>query len=66
MSNNEIKKTLYKGDFWANLAYIRKGVAYYKEEQLGLLFEVPYADMGDATFNASIEAKYLIRWLKEI
>lgn len=31
----------------------------------GIIFEVPVSDMGDADFNADMEARLLTRWILE-
>jgi hypothetical protein len=63
MDKNEIKKLLYKGDYYAKLDYIRKGIAYYALKELLVAFQIPVSDMGEADFFPSMEAKLLIRWL---
>src|ERR1700759_3728895 len=66
---NDIKKHLYKQNPTAKLSYIRKGQVYYiayireKEENdhmKTVIFEIPFQDMGEATFFDEMESKLLI------
>ena len=62
-----MKKCLYKENPKAGFFLLKKGVAWYKAEcSLGsVIFSIPLSDMGDASFEAEMEAKYLIRWICE-
>lgn len=75
MTNTEIKKELYKQKPTAHFTHIKKGIAFYSARLLfdaervqietdvvELSFEIPTADMGEAAFYPSMEAKHLIRW----
>lgn len=65
LSNEEIKKALYKQKPKAFLDYIRKGKAYYYAsiEEGSIQFEIPIQDMGDADFHTEMDAKLLNRWI---
>jgi len=73
MEKNEIKKLLYKQKPEAELLYIRKGVAYYNtristegnpiSQTMGVFFEVPISDMGEADFLSKMPAQILSRWI---
>ena len=72
MNKNEIKKALYKQKPMAQFGLIRIGVAYYStmvldgnSEPVYINFEIPVEDMGDADFEAEMEAKLLNRWIVE-
>lgn len=66
---NDIKKLLYKHQPTAVFERITMGVAYYRthistqDVDLNVNFEIPVSDMGNADFNSTMEAKYLIRWI---
>ncbi len=58
---NEIKKQLYKDKPVAKMQY---GLVYHCKLQEGeLFFEIPFKDIGDATFLIEMPAQQLIRWL---
>ena len=65
MNIEEIKKIIYKEKPKANLSHIRKGVAYYGTNcSIGTIqFAIPVIDMGDATFDAEMDAKLLNRYI---
>lgn len=74
MTENEIKKWLYKQNPVARLTYIRKGAAYYQAlieteiTPIGVAgewvnFKIPVTDMGDADFLSTMDSKHLIRWI---
>jgi len=68
MERNDIIKLLKIRKPKANFKLIRKGVAYYESEEIDgnkFYFEIPVDDMGDADFFPEMEARFLIRWLKE-
>lgn len=44
--------------------FYRSGVLYYKTE-LGLIFEVPVTDCGDACFNREDRAMLFMRWIRK-
>lgn len=62
---NEIKKELYRQKPVAYLVKIYQGVIYYTAniDSGPVNFEVPVSDLGDASFEAQMDAKLLIRWL---
>lgn len=69
----ELRKYLYKTTRYAQLDYIRKGVAYYSidvdsyETGNGTAhFHVPIEEMGDATFSAEEKPSLLWRWFAKI
>ena len=69
----DLKKYLYKNNPEAVFSYARGTSLYYKAglkigdppaaTQISVSFEVPILDMGDATFDATIDSKYLIRYI---
>lgn len=68
MTNEEIKKEIYKQNPKAQLERIVKGNLIYKTDSVrpyyrAVYFSVPFEDIGDATFYSEMEAKYLIRYL---
>jgi hypothetical protein len=65
MTNNEIKKLLYKENPSANLLHLLKGNAYYACTVNGIyiLFEVPVSEMGDTRFWPQMDSKLLIRYI---
>jgi len=71
MTTNEIKKNLYKQDPDAFFMTASKdGLAYkatlsFPEEGHDdtYFFKIPFSDIGDAHFEHTMKAKYLIRWL---
>lgn len=68
MERNEVKKALYKQKPLADLLFVKDGNAVYQtflEDSTRIVFEVPVSDMGDASFYVSMDAKLLIRWIKE-
>ena len=44
--------------------FYRSGILYYKTE-LGLIFEVPTSDCGDACFNQEDKAMLYMRWIRK-
>lgn len=66
MTQNEIKKALYKENPPAVLKEVLKGHLYYSTI-LGdgevIRFLIPIDDLGDASFYCQMEAKYLIRYI---
>tara|TARA_R110000796_G_scaffold96044_1_gene201529 strand:+ start:2129 stop:2347 length:219 start_codon:yes stop_codon:yes gene_type:complete len=71
MTNTEIKKALYKQKPIANRSEIKDNVHYYDaiispddRAYFEVKFEVPETDMGDTTFEDTMDAKHLIRWIK--
>lgn len=67
MTENDVKKALYKQAPKANFLMMRKAVAHYSaelEDGTKVRFEIPVEDMGDADFLLEMEAKLLIRYLK--
>lgn len=44
--------------------FYRSGTLYYKTE-LGLIFDVPCADCGDACFLAEDKAMLYMRWIRK-
>jgi len=68
MERNNIIKLLKIKKPKANFKFIRSGIAYYETEEIegkSFFFEIPVDDMGDADFFPEMEARFLIRWLKE-
>lgn len=66
MTNNEIKKALYKEKPEASLLMISSGVAHYEasiDDGYVVYFNVPISDMGDTRFYPIMDAKLLNRWL---
>ena len=65
MEKNDIKKLLYKEKPNAHIQFVRKGIVYYYAdlEEMGVHFQVPVEDMGDADFLPIMEGKLLIRWI---
>lgn len=65
MTQEEIKKQIYKQKPIAHLIYIRKGIAYYNAKliEMEVSFYIPITDMGDADFCPIMEAKLLNRWI---
>lgn len=66
---NEIKKQIYKQKPTAVFVKIVKGIAVYRTYALRpyervIYFNVPVADMGDATFELYMDAKLLIRYIQ--
>lgn len=74
MTHNDIKKALYKASPQAKFLYARKGNLYYGTgvvvgNEIGehsIIFTVPVADIGDADFLPTMEAKLLIRYIQTI
>ena len=70
MTKNDIKKALYKQNPWASKNFVTDGVVNYSTEiefdntEEIVEFEVPISDMGENVFEDTLEAKFLIRWLK--
>jgi len=66
MTTNEIKKALYKQNPSAILEFIINDKIHYYADLIEerVKFEIPFNDTKEATFLATMEAKYLIRWLK--
>lgn len=68
MELNEIKKRLYKENPTAELRFIGKGKVYYKaviNNIFNVYFKIPFAEMGDTTFELTMPAKHLIRWITD-
>lgn len=71
MEKNEIKKALYKQNPEAKFLYAKKGNLYYGTQIpaldgvgfSGILFTIPFSDLGDAEFLPEMDAKLLIRWI---
>jgi hypothetical protein len=70
MEINEIKKALYKQNPNAVFGQMQSGVAWYSayiidpdNESYLVNFNIPFNDMGEATFYDSMPAKFLIRWI---
>ena len=70
MNLTDIKKDIYKQNPTAHLLSITKsGILYDAHlmsndiEGQNIVFLIPFTDIGDATFNKSEPAKYLIRWI---
>ena len=70
----DIKKQTYKQQPVAKFINIRNGKAFYtfslsfegyKDGKLTYECQIPISDMGDASFNAEMEAKFLLRWVQE-
>lgn len=62
----EIKKELYKLNPFAHFISAKKGHLYYeyiREDNMIVLFKIPFEDMGDAAFGKIERAKLLIRYL---
>lgn len=45
--------------------YYRAGELWYKTSETGLLFPVPVADIGDATFLANDKAMLFMRYIRK-
>lgn len=67
MNKGEIKKALYKEKPEAHwVASDGHAKHYTAKTSLGeVAFEVPFDDMGTATFNDVMPAQLLVRWLKQ-
>lgn len=65
MTKEEIKKELYKQKPIADLMYVKSGSAYYVAQvnDVTVHFTVPVSDMGEARFEASMNAQLLNRWI---
>ena len=66
MTNNEIKKLVYKQKPQADLEMIRGGNLYYNAlltNMEEILFTVPISDIGTTDVFPMMEAKHLLRWL---
>lgn len=71
MTNNEIKKLVYKQKPNALLEMIRGGTLYYRSiitvgkflQNQPIRFQIPISDIGTTDFFPSMEAKHLLRWL---
>lgn len=68
MTNNEIKKLVYKQKPQAVLKMIRGGNLYYDANVFTsslfiIKFEIPISDIGATDFFPVMEAKHLLRWL---
>lgn len=72
MEKNDIKKALYKQKPLAQLQSINKDGIWYmvmievKDTIIDyetIYFKIPFIDIGDATFNISMDAKLLIRYI---
>lgn len=69
MTENEIKKALYKEKPMANFVSANKGGMLYTtiirevNESERVNFFVPFSDIGDAIFYPNMDAKLLIRYL---
>lgn len=63
----EIKKELYKQKPEAVFINIKNGIAYYYADisDQRVYFDISTSDMGEANFNASMDAKLLIRWIRK-
>jgi len=73
MKNVEVKKLVYKQKPLAHFSKIRMGIAYYRSfvidennKSVHIEFHIPVADMGDADFTKTMEAKLLVRWLVDL
>jgi len=67
MTENEIKKFLYKEKPWAYLLHMRSGIAYYEssvDNGYVIYFEVPMSEMDGADFFPQMSAQLLNRWIK--
>jgi len=68
-SIEEIKKAIYQQNPKAKLGTVNKSGIYYASwvkmygEEEPLRFFIPLSDMGDASFEYEMPAKFLIRWL---
>lgn len=66
MTLNEIKKQLYRVNPFAHFISAKKGNLYYEyitEDNMVVLFVIPFSDMGDAAFGKVERAKHLIRYI---
>lgn len=66
MTITEIKKELYKLNPYAHFISAKKGNLYYEyinEDNMVILFKIPFDDMGDAAFGKIERAKLLIRYI---
>lgn len=66
MHVNEIKKELYKKNPFAHFISAKKGALYYEyinDDNMVVLFKIPFEDMGDAAFGSKEPAKLLIRYI---
>lgn len=66
MEINEIKKELYRLNLFAHFISAKKGALYYeyiREDNMIILFKIPFEDMGEAAFGKIERAKLLIRWI---
>jgi len=68
MTTTEIKKQLYRENLDAHFVHVRKNHVRYKcqstyPEYWEVDFIIPFSDIGDATFEALMPAKHLIRYL---
>ncbi len=67
MELNDVKKQLYKEKPEAKFSHAGKGgLLYYCLLFAGtkmIYFEIPFSDIGDASFLAIMPAQQLIRWI---
>lgn len=71
MDKTEIKKLLYKQKPTAQLSFIDSKKIMYQakvtaandQPAVNVFFEIPLADIGDASFTPEQPAQLLIRWL---
>ena len=68
LTNNEIKKLLYKEKPSAVFRKVNKsGILYtadFADKTIDVRFLIPFSDIGDADFSHTMQAQLLIRWLQ--
>jgi len=74
MQTNELKKLIYKQNPYAEFNMFRGGTLYYISKiqvdgeyspvDYQVFFEVPSSDTGTTDFYDKMNAKYLLRWIK--
>lgn len=66
MTLTEIKKALYKEKPMAEFICAKKERLFYGtilQDNFTILFEIPFSDIGDATFVSQMSAQLLIRYI---
>lgn len=68
LSVNAVKKHFYKTSPVAEFRSVNKsGITYVSDDNLySIIFIVPLDDIGDATFENTMPAKHLIRYISHI
>jgi len=70
MTPEEIKKELYRRNPYAKFVYAQNKYLHYRARlvfldsaDVSINFAIPFIDMGDSKFEASVAAKHLIRYM---